>query len=118
MSKVTSFKARHLSLKMARVPSSIWSALHSASGVWSTRETVRLSSDAGTPPLLSLLLSPSLLRVLRSRGPEFELFARSPLSGVCERAHTRERCHCRLHAAAGGSQPLHHLFELLLHAAG
>ena len=24
--------------------------------------------DAGTPPLLSLLLSPSLLRVLRSRG--------------------------------------------------
>ena len=44
MSKVTSCKARHLSLKMARVPSSIWSALHSASGVWSTRETVRLSS--------------------------------------------------------------------------
>ena len=37
--------------------------MHSASGVWSTRETVRLSSDAGT-----LLLSPSLLRVLRSRG--------------------------------------------------
>ena len=53
--------------------------------------------DAGTPPLLSLLLSPSLLRVLRSRGPEFEVFARSPLSGVSERAHTRERCHCRLH---------------------
>ena len=51
-----------------RVPSSNGSALHSASGVWSTRETVRLSSDAGTPPLLSLLLSPSLLRVLRSRG--------------------------------------------------
>ena len=71
---------------------------------------------AGTPPLLSLLLSPSLLRILRSRGPEFELFARSPLSGVCERAHTRERCHCRPHAAAGGSQPLHHLFERLLHA--
>ena len=66
---------------MPRVPSSNGSALHSASGVWSTRETVRLSSDAGTPPLLSLLLSPSLLRVLRSRGlaplfccrwPEFE----------------------------------------------
>jgi hypothetical protein len=53
---------------MARVPSSNGSALHSASGVWSTCETVRLSSDAGTPPLLSLLLSPSLLRVLRSRG--------------------------------------------------
>ena len=53
---------------MARVPSSNGSALHSASGVWSTRETVRLSSDAGTSPLLSLLLSPSLLRVLRSRG--------------------------------------------------
>ena len=49
--------------------------------------------DAGTPPLLSLLLSPSLLRILRSRGPEFEVFARSPLSGVSERAHTRERCH-------------------------
>ena len=63
--------------------------------------------DAGTPPLLSLLLSASLLRILRSRGPEFEVFARSPLSGVSERAHTRERCHGAAHSHLK-TYPEHH----------
>ena len=52
--------------------------------------------------------------------PSSRLFARSPLAGMCETAHTRERCHCRqdASAAARGSQPLLSQMERLLHAAG
>ena len=72
---------------------------------------------SGTAPLLPLLqLLLCVVTVAAREVPSSRLFARSPLAGMCETAHTRERCHCRqdASAAARGSQPLLSQMERLL----